>query len=577
MNTTYSESYATKVNQLEKTINSVTDQTALFKVFNYEAGFGKSREMIRIVEESLSDLENCNRYLIVKRFSRDVDEAAAYLDHHNTVLKQNVLGLTKDNWSSEWKNKPDKLIEVRVLIITHQRYINLCLDDELRGCFSMNRNVLIIDEKVSFPTYSYSKKLYNEVRSYFSSTYVQTELDKVCKKLNNRLEKIVADKEENKCIRVEVGINSKTLSNFDSLIKANQNSGLIQTETNLQRNNLEMMLNGLQLWYSEKCVYNNGSISTFNPRHRLWGLENNIILDASAGIDGAYGNSEIFTLMGQERIIDHSNSKFTIIDFNSGKTSIRLNADDYFPNICSMLIERHNDADKTLIICHKEDARTIESYLKDMGIKSIGFGDDYSGQEYAINWFGNLVGRNDYSVFTQCWVLATPNIPYDQYLLKYMIYNRADLGRKPLDIDKGRFKNEVFYSFQLGYLSAEIYQSIKRIQRVDRPSGDFYIVNSDSLVVDTVLSQIKGTSNREYMKLGFQEKKSANKVVAPDRVDRLIEYLMGLSAGKYQKGQIADTLGLNKSNFRHLLKDNRFLTLEKEGYVKAFNKDILVL
>lgn len=574
MQATYSDRYTLKVNQLEQAINEVTNQPTYFKVFNYEAGFGKSREMIRIVEESLSDLESSNRYLIVKRFRRDVDEAAAYLDHHNNPLKLNVVGLTRENWGSEWKNNPDKLVEVRVLIITHQRYINLCLDDELRECFTLNRNVLIIDEKVSFPTYSFSKKLYDEVRGYLDSS-IQSELDKVCKKMNARLEEYKLDKKENTCIRTRVSIHPNTLVNFMSLIEANRNIPSLKTLSRVQRNNLETMIKGLPLWYSNNNVYNNGNISTFDQRHHLWGLDNNIILDASAGIDGSYNNKNIFTVVGQERIIDHSNSKFTIVDFNSSKSNLRLNGDDFYAEICSMIKERHRTDDKTLILCHKENAEKIELILHRMEVNSIGVDDKYSNQEYAINWFGNLVGRNDYSKFTQCWILGTPNIPYEQYLLKYMIYNNSDLGRKSLDIHSGRFKNKEFKSIQIGYIAAELYQSIKRIQRNEKPSGEFFLVNNDNEIVETVLGQIKGSGNRSYRKLELTEKR--NKVVAPDRVDRLIEYLKELPSGKYPKSEIVEALGLSSSNFSTLLKDSRFRAFEKTGFVRVYPKQIHIL
>jgi hypothetical protein len=113
----------------------------------------------------------------------------------------------------------------------------------------------------------------------------------------------------------------------------------------------------------------------------LWGLDNNIILDASAGIDGAYNNKEIFIVVGQERIIDHSNSLFTIVDFNSGKSNLRINEDDFYPEICKLIKERHGATDKTLILCHKENAVRIETELLRMGVQSIGIDDKYTNQQ----------------------------------------------------------------------------------------------------------------------------------------------------------------------------------------------------
>ncbi|MEK4261604.1 hypothetical protein [Paenibacillus odorifer] len=150
------------------------------------------------------------------------------------------------------------------------------------------------------------------------------------------------------------------------------------------------------------------------------------------------------------------------------------------------------------------------------------------------------------------------------------------MGKKSLDIHSGRFKNDEFKSFQTGYIAAELYQSIKRIQRNEMPSGQFFIVNSDSAIVDDVLGQIKGSSNREYMKLGFKEKQASSKVVAPDRVDQLIEHLKGLPAGKYSKAEIIERMGLSRSNFGKLLKNSRFVANETAGYFRSINKAIHV-
>ncbi|MEK4209030.1 hypothetical protein [Paenibacillus odorifer] len=280
----------------------------------------------------------------------------------------------------------------------------------------MRRNVLIIDEKVSMPTFSYSKRLYNEVRGYLDRS-LQGQLDKVCLKLDLKLEKLKEDRMQNKCVRVEIGIHPKTLTNFESLMQANKNTNSIQLDNKYQKDNLTEMLKGLPFWYSESCIYNNGNISTFDPKYQLWGLYNNIILDASAGIDGAYSNKDIFTVVGQERIIDHSNSLFTIVNFNTSSSNLLANEDEFYPEICKMIKKRHAPTDKTLILCHKDNAVQIRMKMYETGIDSICIGDEYSDQGYAINWFGNLIGRNDYSDFTQCWILGTPNIPYDQYLL----------------------------------------------------------------------------------------------------------------------------------------------------------------
>jgi hypothetical protein len=68
------------------------------------------------------------------------------------------LGIHSDNWSDEWKFNLNEIKDFPLLIITHKRYIDLCLDEELRQYFIEDRGTLIIDEKIEFPIYFFSKR-----------------------------------------------------------------------------------------------------------------------------------------------------------------------------------------------------------------------------------------------------------------------------------------------------------------------------------------------------------------------------------------------------------------------------------
>jgi hypothetical protein len=547
----YGSLYTDKIKELKDTINSQKTMDNEYNVFALEAGLGKSRAMIRVIDENLQDWDNNLSYLIVRRFKQDIFECEKYLEHHNNPLLTKVLGITSVNWN-EWHYKLDKLQAIRVLIISHQRYINLCLDDELRQAFMNNREVLIIDEKVNFPIYTYSKKTYDEVRSLLHSS-IQKDFDKACSPLLKELMKRENDKEKNKVLRCDVKIHPKTLENFKKIMEVN-----IENEKNMNhKNTLKHFMEGLDQWYNTKCVYNGGNISTFNRNHKLWGLKNNIILDASAGIDGIY-NLGKFNVIGKERIIDHSNSKFIIVNFNSSKSQLRNNQSKFYPEICEKIKTYHKPFDKTLIICHKDNHKAILEQLYKSEITKIGLGDEeYQGEEFVINWFGNLIGKNEYSAFTQCWIIGTPNIPYEQYLVNYMMFKQDDLGRKSTDIVLGRFTNDEFLAVQTGYIASEIYQSIKRIQRNEMPQGEFYIVNSDQQIVSMVLSQIKGTDNVKITPMDFQQKDKVEK--KKDNVDKLVDYIYGLPKGIYRKKAISDAIDV--TNFNRMLTDARIKAL----------------
>ncbi|MGG4141745.1 hypothetical protein ABEW34_01330 [Paenibacillus algorifonticola] len=564
----YGEGYTSKILELERAINSKINEPLHFKVFGFEAGLGKSRETNRIINESLDDWNNSNKFLIVKPFRKDVIDTVKYFKHWNMGMNPNVLGITSEN-SRKWEENCERLRHIRVIIVTHQRYKNLCLNDELRDAYSKDRNVLIIDEKINFPIFTFSKTVYDEVRSILGIS-IQGDLDKVCDKLLREIQKHSREKHQTRCIRCEMKINPRTLENFMRLMEVN-----IKTIPNLShRSIVENFIEGLVLWYSNKCIYNSGNISTSNPMHSLWGLENNIILDAGAVIDGVYkvANNR-FTLLGQNRIVDHSKSLFHIVDFNSSKEKIKQNKNEYFPEISERIKQHHEINDKTLIICHKESATTVQFELLKLGVTSIGVGDNYTNEEYAINWFNNLVGKNQYSDFTKCWIIGTPNLSYEKYPIQYMQYAENGIGKRSLDIIKGRFVNSELYLVQVGFIAAELYQSIKRIQRNSKPQGEFFLVNSDSAIISAVIGQIKGIGKGQAIKLDFTS--NGNTTKEADNVDKFVEYITAKEKGRYEKKQIMSDLKV--SNFSRIAKDERVIDLIQTSKIRIHNKHVEVL
>lgn len=548
----YGDLYINKIKELKRVITTQSQKEELFNVFSLEAGLGKSYQTLKIIDETLHNWDNTFSYLIVRRFKSDIEQSVKFLEGHNNILRTNVLGITSDNWG-EWKIKLDKLKDIRVVLISHQRYINLCLDEQTRHAFMENREVLIIDEKINFPIYTFSKRIYDQVRSLLH-TSIQPEYDRVCNKLLMELQKHEVEKRLNKVIRCEPKIHPATLENFKRIIEVN-----IENERDMKHKNiLKHFMEGLEQWYNTKCLYNGGNISTYNRDHRLWGLQNNIILDASASIDGIY-NLGKFNLIGQERIVDHTNSKFTIIDFNSSKSHLRHNEKEFYPEICERIKANHKATDMTLIICHKDNYKTILEQLYKIDVTKIGIGDEYKGEDFAINWFGNLIGKNEYSCFNQCWIIGTPNISYEQYLINYMMYKQSDLGKKSTDILRGRFKNDEFRAVQTGYITSGIYQSIKRIQRNVKPKGEFFIVNGDQEIISRVLSQIKGAQNTESIKMNFQEESKVEK--GNDKVDEFVKCVNLLMKGKYPKSEIANIIGVRSSNISRILTDARVKAL----------------
>lgn len=581
----YGNQYTEKLNQFAEMVIHGQTKPKAFNVLSIEAALGKSWAMTAIIRRNMNDLFNPRNFLIVKPFAKDVEEMEQALINTNRRPKgfddtPNVVGLTKDNWKGEWRYKPEKLKYIQVLIITQKRYLDLCLRGDLRQYFTEERDVLIIDEKVTFPIYSCSNQEYNKVRSKFSKLSDQRILDDLYEGLSNVIEEKSLSSKYGECERVYPKMDEVLLAQcMEEITKCVE-----EMKGEEYHPKVEGFLKAIRHSYNNMCVYNSGNILTIDKDYKFWGLDNNIILDASACIDGIYNVSDHYNVMSEERIIDYSQSNFYKVNFNTSKTNIDKNP-QFFADIAKKIEEYHKQSDQTLVICHKDNCREIERQLLKQGIRDIHIPNEEDQNEeqpgtitksFAINWFGNLNGKNEYRDFTQCWVIGTPNLSYGQYLMQSMMYTRKkNLGNKPLNIVRGEFKNAELGSVQRGFVNAGIYQGFKRIQRNSRPKGDFFIVNSNPATIIEVLNQFKGVNQVKEIELEFITKKKRERKGRNNAV-KLISYLKNeLDVGvSHTKKQIKEALSLNDANFNRILKDDEIRSLSESKYIEISHRQI---
>jgi len=516
----YGDKYIQKIDYLRKLITEDETGENIFKVVNFEAGLGKSRYTDLTIREYLR-FSTGRKFLIVKRFN-DESERSAQTIQENSFIRNHVVVITAENWQ-KWKKNAKELQRKQVIIISHKRYIDLCENDAERAIFTEGRHTLILDEKVNFPIYKYSYAIYSYVRQYIS--FKNSELfDKACRTLNE-----LATNNSTAITRIYPKIEKELLQQFKDMM---QDEIKHQHDLKIKRK-LENFLDTVLLLYDKNvlALHNSEELHTLNRRHKHWGLKNNIILDASAGIDGVYEVHSKFKVQRQTRLIDHSESKYIHIKMNSSKSTIAANEKKYFENITQMIQERHINGEKTLLVIQKRFADTLYGHMKKAfnddvwKEKEKETDPDYNEQSYAIAWFGNLIGKNTYSDFDNVWILGTPNISNAQYLIHYMQYADKTLGKNSLQVDnRGKFKNAKFRAIQEGYIAAEIYQSMKRIQRNANPKGKFYIVTKDEEIVHMVLKEMKNAKLTETIEPKDEQKeKSATK--QPTKVDQIVQHI----------------------------------------------------
>lgn len=558
----YGQTYIDKMNYLVKAITEYETSEDQFNVLNFETGLGKSYTVDRLLLEITNyhwDIKK--KYLIVKRFNEESIKSEKYI---NSEFIQTAVAITHDNWN-KWQNKLDDLQHMKVVIISHQRYISLCENEELRKAFTNKRDTLIIDEKINFPVFTYNDKRYTTIYSILPHK-LRTSLEKVTKPLNEFINMQIALKNTNKVFTHKFKLHPATLRNFIQEIKISLDNKTITGSEH--RKIIIDFLNELHLFYTNQCIYNSGNISTYQTSHKHWGLKNNIILDASGAIDGVYLiNPKKYNIINQTRIIDHKDCEFNVIKFNSSKSKINKQSSKYFDELTEKILENKKDNDKILIVTHKDYAERVYNKLNKQLVNDDLWIDkrnketdpDYQNQSIAISWYGNLIGKNWAGDFTQVWLLSTPNIPLEHYLIHYLQYSDDKIGNKSTQVYKGKFKNTYFNTVQNGYIAAEMYQSLKRIQRVAKPKGKFYIVCEDEYIVDTILSQIKNAKVTNVIELDFKKEEEENKPKKIDQVDKFLEYILVQDKGNYKKSDISKQLKITKLN--RVLSDTRVKTI----------------
>jgi hypothetical protein len=573
---------------LKETISMERYIVNKFKIFAWEAGLGKSKFSTEFVAEVIIDaIGNESKtgiptFLIVKKFKSDVEETVKYINsalgsfgdsgHKNDW----VIGITSENWK-ELRKQPDKLDKSLVLVITHQRYIELC-EAELPIPFG-NRNTLIIDEKIQFPSYSYSKAQYDAVRPKFPYK-LQKEFDLLNDELLMKLDELDT-KGKNKISAITVDFDSTLI---DSFLKQLKVFGLDSIKE------VKEFFSELIFFYNQEIIYNNNHFYSYNKAMKLRKLKNNIILDASATLDTVY-NGEDFVLIEKRRIVDYSKSLFIGELKNSSRSSIGKDAKVYMKDAVRGAANILESKRKCLYITHKSELKSFADALKELKVskesyhlpntikniedEEIDATIELKDYKLAVNWYGNIVGQNKYSDFDMCHIIGTNNLPYPVYLIQYAIYNELEsIKQYDLTIEKGKFKDIEMERIRQGFIAAEFYQAAKRIQRNENPQAIFILVHHDEHVINMIANEM---NNVQFYVIERISDKDMTKIATNTISFKLAKHIGTLEIGKYKKKEIADVIGIDTKNLARHLKISEIQHLIEEGYIVIQHQSIEVI
>lgn len=574
----YGNEYIKLIEHLESLINKQVTGNDHFLAVGYEAGIGKSVETDRILTEYTNKHGDFGKKtLYVKRFVKDVIRSVTYMNDNSTTGGPIALGITHDNWGKV-QNDLAQIEMYPVVIITHSRYFRLSQEPHTRQFFERGRHTLIIDEQLELPIYSYSEQLHREMMGFLPSRKLQAGLLRVSDGLANEITKLQLNKDPNRIFKASPQVDLELIREFEADFKANYHHFKKESNRSKVDNFIKLLYCCLD---SNICLFNYGRLATYNQKAVRWKLSNNLILDANAGIDRRYVYAPDIVVECPPKIIDHSDTTLYQVDFNTSKSHLNSYGKSFFNKVCKLITERHGTDDKTLVVTHYPHERQIVNCLKELGHTDIGVGDKYSDESIAVAHFGAIIGQNYWRNFNKVWVVATPNFPYEVYPLQWAFFKGLPIRNHSLKMGKTTqgysFHNADFEDIRLGSVPSEIYQAIKRINREGRLKSEIYVVNDKPDVIKKVIEQLKNVKVGETIQLDVKKPKDENAPRRDTKVNKFVNFIKGLSPGKYRKRDIYEMLGWEyDGHISDYLKDKEIVKMHDAGLISWDHHHVII-
>lgn len=484
------------------------DNKDYFEVCNMECTTGKTYTMINSIPYYLDEVAYGKLpkkgILIVLR---QISECNKYAEELNTLFKKKIaISITSDEYPDDSYEEAKK-IKVKqlsvvqyypVVFITHSKYQKLCLNNNERKIYTKNRRLLIIDESIdickivrlnntfldvimknvlNMEDIEKLQPLINPIKERMSKANVENNVVHNFKTNNKNLE--VLDEIESEENLNKYGASSKEVKKLTSIIRSIYSAiSLINVSS-----------------YKDKYTdreYKKVEISTVDNRLKMWKLENNIILDASAPLNMKYElDTRLYHNLNLEPVLDHCKWEIKYVWANSTKSAKGIESDkseetDIYQNI----EPKEVDAKKHY---RKNFYKYCSQIIKELGENNtLAIGTKLEhiikvrDEEYPINPFqckipmdnivhyGDITGKREYGDIKNVLVFHTFNYRDTDYILQYIYYsNITELKdgttfevRKSYMLDSiPIFVNQKLQMYKEKTMANHLYQAIKRVNR----------------------------------------------------------------------------------------------------------------
>ncbi|SOC24524.1 hypothetical protein SAMN05880501_11747 [Ureibacillus xyleni] len=548
--------------QLKK---QITDQSRwdsnIFHVFNHEAGTGKSQFTLAEIAELV--VRTDYKVLYVQKFKR----GDALIDTVKTINSHAVYSVaeyidSKDNKDRNSKIKNEirnRKLNAKVLAITHNMYMRVCFgkhQEILDG-----RHILIIDE---FPDFLERVTIsLKDLSKLWENAYRFKEKEFI--------EKLVTDL---KNIVTQEITNPHNVRNFPYLDFSSKyfdpyKQSLPTIIENYQQLKETEVLSRILQILNNGCRYSNNDLHTFNSEIEPKLLKNNIILDANAGFDYRYELSNLFVVHPQDKFYDYSNSTLTHYCVKTSKEALSRNINFYQKALEKLSL---SFKEKILFVTDKDNEDTlkkeIQNYLvltgkTDKEIQKI-------EETITIEYFGNIIGVNDYREYETVVIMKTPNFDYVDYVLQHDYYKPL----KHLNEDIPIFKDTTVEQIRKTMIAGEIYQAMKRINRDNSKNAHYIVFTANEDAIDIVRQQMPGINYYQYeLNVDYTARKTEEETKTEKRQKKIMEFLYNCKQEgkeKVAKREIRDVIDYQDAkNFAKLLKSIEAFLISNQMYAKG--------
>jgi hypothetical protein len=477
-----------------------------------EIVYGSNKDYFNIVDIEAGCRKTRTAEVALAKLATDTDKSAIFvrpniIDCFESAKKINAIAgkLVAYAYNSESVNKYNMTAvqkdfpNIRILIITHAKYFVLAVNRSMRNVFTKNRQVLVIDEFVDdVRKLSLSLMDINSYKKLFlSDMEIETLYLEITCKLENA---ILASKEDRSFLIITKDYISKNINQLLKYIRSNFTEPSLQVRIASTINEygntispalLEQIKTKRQLcnkiaeikeFYSQTCLYNQGTLYTTDSRYLPWLLDNNVMLDASGDLQIAYNlNNNLYHLENTPRVLDHS--LWTLINVPVNTTTTGKSRIQNYYDIVNQYIEKY-DLNDILVVGNQHELFKINV-----------------PQEHKA-YFGNITGSNKWANLSNVAIIQTPNIDDTDYILKYIHYSKEFIsstlgkwatkstGRNTLS--RYQFKDARFEHIRTLWIAEQTYQAIKRVNRNMNHVTNVLIFMNNPDVIELLQKKLAG-------------------------------------------------------------------------------------